>query len=93
MPYSTLFLDRTEFYLAGEIWNENQYPLSINSSFHSLISEIKLLDGNNNALEINNNYAFLVNLHLDQTLSRSERLKRKADEGFGVNTFVNISFT
>jgi hypothetical protein len=75
-PYSLKF----EF----ELENTNSFPLQLDSSIHSMISDltIKL---NDNVIESYQNYAKIKKFEHDLRLTLEERSERRQNEGFADN--------
>lgn len=88
IPCTKNGLDPKHLFFEGDLFNPDPFNKEVDNSFHSLIKKIIVYDGVGTEIELIDDYDSLMAIYFDMTLSRSERLKRQKNEGFGVNKYV-----
>lgn len=83
---SSNLLDPYSLILNLTVEHKNNWPIQLDHSAHSLISEISVFS-NGQEIERIKDYDFLMSLFNDMEVTRSQRYQRRADEGFGTNEY------
>lgn len=87
IPCTYNALDPKQLFFEGDILNPDKFAKEIDHSFHSLIKKMIIYNGVGEQIEIIEDYDWFMTLFFDMYLSKSERLKRRQNEGFGVNKY------
>ena len=83
---SSNLLDPYALFFEFDIINNNDNPIQLDGSAHSLISSITVLS-NGQVIEKITDYDFIQSIYFDMNLTREQRSKRKEHEGFGDNFY------